>query len=126
MNDRNMNDMGDRQGSAAGRKSYLCDDLGGFFEDFTEAFEGRQVAVEERTPDGQRRVIADQQPLEALSYQVDNDSFDVRIVLGNNSGESFAHVVPDVRRIDYDAEDNGSAEALHIQSVSGLTDLRFR
>ena len=126
MNDRNMDYRSRREGSAGGSKSYLCDDLSGFFEDFTETFEGRQVAVEERTREGQRRVIADQQPLEALSYEVDNDSFAVRIVLGNNSGETFAHVVPDVRRIDYDAEDNGSAEALHIQSANGLTDLRFR
>lgn len=126
MNDRNMGDMSGRGSNAGESKTYLCDELGAFFEDFTEAFEGRRVAVQERGRDGQQRVIADEQPLQALSYQVDNDSFDVRIVLGSNAGESFAHVVPDVRRIDFESQDNGAASELRLESSNGLTDVRFR
>jgi hypothetical protein len=125
MNDRNT-DVGVGQGGAGGSRSYLCDELGAFFEDFTETFEGRRVAVMQQGQDTQWRVIADEQPLQALSYQVDDDSFDVRVVLGRDAGETFAHVVPDVRRIDFEPQGNGAAEQVRLQSSSGLTDLRFR
>ncbi len=126
MNERDMADTGARGDMARESRPILRDEVGEFCEDFTEQYRGWLVALVSQDQDQQWRVIADQQPLQALSYQAGDGHFDIRIVLGTNEGERFAHVVPDVQRVDLRIDGSGTADELTLGSAEGVTALRLR
>ncbi len=126
MNQRDRNDMGTRQGMASESRPILRDEVGEFAEAFTQQYQGWLVAVVNQGEDRQWHVVADEQPLQALSYQSGDGHFDIRIVLGTNGGETFAHVVSDVRNLDLRVDGNGTADELTLGSPDGTTALRLR
>jgi hypothetical protein len=84
------------------------------------------VEVVNQGADGQWHTVADGQPLQAVSYQAGAGQFDIRIVLGQDEGETFGHVVPGVQELDFTTSDAGAAEELRLRSAEGLTAVRFK
>jgi hypothetical protein len=125
MTERNMADMGAQKGQVSEDRTITREEWGQFCKNFTLQHEGWLVTVEEQ--DGnQRRVIAQDQPLQALSYQMDGDRLDVRVVIGRDSSENLAHVVKDAKSIHLQFDEQGAHERLRIRSPQGVTNVRFR
>lgn len=126
MSERDMDDMDARKSVTSENRPILRDEVGEFCETFTQQYRGWLVAVVDQGQDHQWHVVADEQPLQALSYQVGDGHFDIRIVLGSNGSESFAHTVSDVQTIDLRIDGNGTADELTIGSANGITAVRLR
>ncbi len=122
----NQGDLNARMRGQSGSQRIIRDDIGDFCEGLTQQYRGWLVGVMNQGEDGQWRVVADEQPLQALSYQEDGKYFDIRVVLGSDYGENFAHVIHDVRSIDFREDGSGAPEDMRIGSASGTTSLRFR
>ncbi len=119
-------DTGAYQGLAAGEKTIAREEWAGFCEIFTQQHEGWLVTVEEQDGNHQKRVIAQDRPLQALSYEGDGDRIDVRVVVGTGSSEDLGHVVSDARSMHLQFDDRGAHEGLRISSPQGVTNVRFR
>lgn len=124
MNER-ASDQGAQPGKLHSNRTVLRDEVGEFCEDLTEHYQGWLVAVLNQGEDGQWHVVADQQPLQAVSYQAGDGRFDIRIVLGKDPGETFAHVVPGVQALDFTTA-GGAPDELSMRAADGLTAVRFR
>lgn len=126
MAERNVVNGETRAGQASGDEVIAREKWGQFFRDFTQQHRGWLVTVEEQGDGNRKRVVVEDQPLQALSYEMDGDRIDVRVVVGNNSGESLAHLVNDARSIHLLLDRQRAHEGLRIRSPQGVTNVRFR
>jgi hypothetical protein len=106
---------------AAGEKDIPRNEWEQFCENFTRQHDRATLTVER----GQETVVSDQ-PLIALSFENSDGRPDFRIVVGDLTGENFAHVVADVTRVQMLTRGGGADEGLRFHNADGQTTLRLR